>query len=98
MATARSWPAAALLAILAALVAGGEPARCDQYPSRPVKLVVPYPAGGPIDMIGRSLAQSLSKALGGQFYVENVPGAAGAIGMRAAATAPADGYTLLVAN
>lgn len=70
----------------------------DRYPQRAVRIVVPYPAGGPIDMIGRMLAQNLPKVLDGQFYVENVAGAAGAIGMRAAATAPPDGYTILVAN
>lgn len=96
-AIARSW-AAALLSSIATLTAIEPSARAENYPARAVKLVVPYPAGGPIDMIGRLLAQYLPKALGGQFYVENVPGAGGTIGMRAAASAPADGYTVLVAN
>jgi tripartite-type tricarboxylate transporter receptor subunit TctC len=87
-----------LIPKFAALATVEQPAWSAEYPARPVKLVVPYPAGGPIDMVGRSLAQALSKSLAGQFYVENVPGASGNIGMRAVASAPADGYTLLVAN
>ena len=74
------------------------PAAAQGYPERSVRIVVPYPAGGPIDMIGRLLAQSLPKVLGGQFYVENVAGAAGTIGMRAVASAPPDGYTILIGN
>jgi tripartite-type tricarboxylate transporter receptor subunit TctC len=96
--TTRSLLAAALFGTFAALVMAGQPVDAENYPSRAVKLVVPYPAGGPIDLIGRLLAQNLSKALDGQFYVENVPGAGGTIGMRAVASAPADGHTILVAN
>jgi tripartite-type tricarboxylate transporter receptor subunit TctC len=73
-------------------------ASAADYPSRPVKLVVPYPAGGPNDIIARILAQKLSEAAGSQFYVENVPGAGGTLAAGAVAAAPADGYTLLVAN
>jgi tripartite-type tricarboxylate transporter receptor subunit TctC len=98
MARARFWPVAILLGLGASIAAMNAPADAEGYPSRPVKLVVPYPAGGPVDMIGRLLAQNLSRTLGGQFYVENVPGAGGAIGMRAVAGAAADGYTLLIAN
>jgi tripartite-type tricarboxylate transporter receptor subunit TctC len=96
MTSARSWPTAALLALISA--AATQPVSAQNYPARPVKLVVPYPAGGPIDMIARMLAQKLPETLGGQFYVENVAGAGGTIGMRAVANAPADGYTLLIAN
>ena len=73
-------------------------ARADTFPSRPVKIIVPYPPGGPIDTIGRLMAEALPERLGGQAYVENVAGAAGVIGMRAAASAQADGHTLVVAN
>jgi tripartite-type tricarboxylate transporter receptor subunit TctC len=97
MISMRSWPTATLLALIFA-AAVTQPANAQSYPTRPVKLVVPYPAGGPIDMIGRMLAQKLPETLGGQFYVENVAGAGGVLGMRAVAGAAADGYTLLVAN
>ena len=63
-----------------------------------MKLVVPYAPGGPNDIVARILAQKLTEALGGQFYVENTPGAGGTIGMGAVANAPGDGHTLLVAN
>jgi tripartite-type tricarboxylate transporter receptor subunit TctC len=66
------------------------------FPSGPVKIVVPYPAGGPSDFIGRILAQKLSERLGAQFIVENLPGAGGAIGATAAARAPADGQTIVL--
>jgi tripartite-type tricarboxylate transporter receptor subunit TctC len=92
----RSRLTSVVFGLFAALVA--QSAGAEGYPDRAVKIVVPYPAGGPIDLIGRLLAQTLPKVLGGQFYVENVPGAAGTIGMRAVATAPADGYTILIAN
>jgi tripartite-type tricarboxylate transporter receptor subunit TctC len=65
------------------------------YPTHPVRVIVPAAAGGPSDVIGRILAQKLSERLGQQFYVENVPAAAGNVGIGMAAKAAADGYTLL---
>jgi len=70
----------------------------ESYPTRPVKIVLPYPPGGPGDVIARVLAQKLSEHMGAQFYVENLPGAGGTIGTGAAAKAPADGYTILMVN
>src|SRR5215468_2129863 len=68
------------------------------YPARPVRVVVPYAAGGPTDAITRLLAQKMSENLGRQFYVENIGGGGGNIAMgRVAKTAP-DGYTLLMIN
>jgi tripartite-type tricarboxylate transporter receptor subunit TctC len=84
----------------AVLIAGGlammSAARAEDYPSHPVKVVVPYPAGGSNDIIARILAQKLSEANGQQFFVENRAGAGGNIGAEAVANAAADGYTLLV--
>jgi len=70
----------------------------EHYPSRPVKIIVPYPAGGPTDAVARLLGGKLGAALGGSFYIENVPGAAGSLGARAAGGAVPDGYTLLCMN
>lgn len=66
------------------------------YPSREVRIVVPYPAGGPSDLIGRIVAQKLSGRLGKSFFVENITGASGAVGAGQVAHAAADGYTLLI--
>ena len=66
------------------------------YPTKPVTLIVPYPAGGANDMLGRLIGQKLSEALGQQFIVENKPGAGTLIGTTAVATAAPDGYTLLI--
>jgi tripartite-type tricarboxylate transporter receptor subunit TctC len=66
------------------------------YPSRQVRIVVPYPAGGPTDLIARILAQKLSERLGKSFYVENIAGASGAVGAGQVAQATPDGHTLLV--
>jgi tripartite-type tricarboxylate transporter receptor subunit TctC len=63
-----------------------------------VKVVVPYAAGAAADIIGRIVAQKLSELSGGQFYVENLPGAGGSIGTGAVARAPADGHTILIMN
>lgn len=67
----------------------------DTYPSRPVKIIVPYPAGGAVDPPARILAQQLSAQTGQQFVVENRPGAGGNIGVDAVVGAAPDGYTLL---
>jgi tripartite-type tricarboxylate transporter receptor subunit TctC len=84
------------LLILASLTTEGHAA--ESYPTRPVKIIQPYPAGGPGDVIARVLAQKLSEQTSGQFYVENLPGAGGTIGAGAASKAPADGYTILMIN
>jgi tripartite-type tricarboxylate transporter receptor subunit TctC len=65
------------------------------YPVRSVRVIVPYPPGGPTDVIARLAAQTLTETLGQQFYVENVSGASGARGAMMAAAAPGDGYTLM---
>src|SRR3982074_3731723 len=68
------------------------------YPSAPIKLVVPYPAGGAGDMIARLIGDKLAAALGTSVVVLNRPGASGTIGAMAVVTAPPDGYTLLVGH
>jgi tripartite-type tricarboxylate transporter receptor subunit TctC len=68
----------------------------QSYPTRPVRILVPWPAGGSIDAAGRIAAQRLSSALGGSFVVDNRAGAAGTIGADLVAKSPADGYTLMV--
>src|SRR5262245_617902 len=68
------------------------------YPDRPVKLIVPFPAGGPADLIARIVGQKLSEDLSKQFYVENHSGAGGNLGTGIAARAAADGYSLIVTS
>jgi tripartite-type tricarboxylate transporter receptor subunit TctC len=70
----------------------------EKYPTRPVTLIVPFPAGGGVDAVGRIVADKLSVALGQQVVVDNRGGAAGVIGTRAAAKAAPDGYTLVMAH
>jgi tripartite-type tricarboxylate transporter receptor subunit TctC len=70
----------------------------DKYPSRPVTMIVPFPAGGGVDAMGRIVADKLSAALGQQVVVDNKGGAAGVIGTRLAAKAAPDGYTLVMAT
>ena len=72
------------------------PLMAQDYPNKPIKLIVPYPPGGATDVIGRIVALKMSEALGQQLIVDNRAGATGSIGAGAAATAPADGYTLLL--
>jgi tripartite-type tricarboxylate transporter receptor subunit TctC len=72
-------------------------ARAQVYPTRPVRLIVPFAPGGPTDVCARLIAQRLSDRLGKQFYVENVAGAGGNIGTEQAARTAADGYSILVA-
>src|SRR5712671_5058326 len=96
MKKARSFFALTILTLLTAFFVS-ELATAQRYPTRPVKIIVPYPPGGGNDIIARILVQKLAET-GRQFYVENIPGAAGAVGTSRAATAPPDGYTLLVVN
>ena len=85
----------ALLVALGALLFGGT-ATAQDYPSRPVKIVVPFPAGGSNDIIARILAQKLNERTGQPFLIENRGGAGGNIGADAVATSEPDGYTLLL--
>jgi tripartite-type tricarboxylate transporter receptor subunit TctC len=66
------------------------------YPTHPVRIIVPFAAGGPPDVIARIVAQKLSESLGQQFYIENIPGAGGNTGTANAARATADGYTAIM--
>lgn len=86
-----------LLACAACFVAGPM-AHAETYPSRPIKLVVPYSAGGLPDTVARVLAKSLGEALGQPVFVDNKPGAGGAGAAATIMQAPADGYTLLVTD
>lgn len=89
-----------LFCIVAALLAATAPGYGQQsgpaYPSRQVRVVVPYPPGGPSDLIGRLVSQKLGERLGQSFFVENINGASGAVGAGQVAHAAADGYTLLI--
>ena len=89
-----AWLIASLLAALAAWPAAAEPG----YPTRPVRILVPYGPGGVADTTTRILAQKLSERFGQQFVIENRPGAGGIIAAKAAATSPPDGYTLTLSG
>ncbi len=83
---------AALSAVLLAMLA--LPAPAQQYPSKPVRIIVPFAPGGGSDFIARFMAQRLTESLGSQVIVENKPGAGGVLGIDLGVKAPADGYTL----
>jgi len=78
-----------------AILATTHGARAQTYPSRPIRWIVPFPAGGPSDILARLTGQSLSERMGVPFVIENRSGASGNIGTQAVVGAPADGYTLL---
>jgi tripartite-type tricarboxylate transporter receptor subunit TctC len=82
----------------AALPALSRIARAQTYPSRPVRIIVGFAPGGGVDIVARLMGQWLSNRLGQQFVIENRPGAATSIGTEAVVRAPADGYTLLLAD
>ena len=73
-------------------------ASAQNYPSRPIKIIAPFPAGGTSDLIGRIVAQRLGEELGQTIVIENRPGANGTIGLEAGARAVPDGYTLMIAS
>jgi tripartite-type tricarboxylate transporter receptor subunit TctC len=87
-----------VLVALAAVVALGSAATAQNYPTKPIKLIVPFAPGGPADVIGRIIGQQAGMILGQSFVVENRGGAGGSIGARLASQAEPDGYTLMFAN
>ena len=90
---------ARLALLLAALLAAlGSPAQAADYPTRPVKFVVPYPPAGTTDVLARIVAQWLTEKMGQPFVVENKPGAGNKLGTEAVVNAPPDGYTMLLVN
>ncbi len=96
MAVCRILGSVAALVFTVLLLAGE--ASAQSYPSRQVRLIVPFGAGGPTDVIARVVAQRLSEAWGQQVITENIPGAGGNTGVAMVAKAPADGYTILVVS
>jgi tripartite-type tricarboxylate transporter receptor subunit TctC len=82
--------------LIAAIAALSAPAAAQSWPTKPVKIVVPFGPGGPADVYARILGQALSEVLGQQFVIDNRPGAGAVIGTEIAAKAPPDGYTLLM--
>ena len=83
-------------ALAAALLLWAAAASAQDYPTRPIRIIVPTPAGGPVDVMARVLANALPPVLGQNVFIENKPGAGNTIGSRAAASADPDGYTLMV--
>jgi tripartite-type tricarboxylate transporter receptor subunit TctC len=96
-----SKPIAAAAIVVAGLVLAGfgpDAADAQTYPTRPIRMILPFPPGGPIDTMGRLIAQQMSTGLGQNVIIENRAGGGSSIGMRAAASAEPDGYTLLFAS
>jgi tripartite-type tricarboxylate transporter receptor subunit TctC len=91
--TIRAWMTAIACSVLAL---AGQPAAAQTYPSRVIRIVVPFPPGGPTDVAARLIAQPLGETLGQSVIVENQPGAGGRTGSRFVARAAPDGYTLLM--
>ncbi len=88
---------AACISLATVLAVLPVPAQAQQYPAKPVRIVVGYSAGGAVDIVARTIGQSLASSLGQPFVVENKPGAGTNIAVKAVIDAPADGYTLLLA-
>jgi tripartite-type tricarboxylate transporter receptor subunit TctC len=87
-----------LLIAIASLGAAAPALAVDKYPLRPVRMIVPYPPGGGSDITGRAIGTRLNEYLGQTFVIDNRPGATGLIGTEIAAKAPADGYTIILAD
>jgi tripartite-type tricarboxylate transporter receptor subunit TctC len=87
-----------LMLLIGLAVAGTSSLHAASYPDHAVKIIIPFPPGGATDIAGRVVVQKLSERFGQQFFIENVAGAGGNIGMAEAARAPGDGYTILLAS
>ena len=94
----RRFMGALVLALSSILFSQGAFAQTKGWPDKPIKLIIPFAAGGTTDIIGRVLAQQMTPILGQNVIVENRGGAGGNIGAEAVAKSPADGYTLLLAS
>jgi tripartite-type tricarboxylate transporter receptor subunit TctC len=90
--------ARAFLVLVSAVLAGMSVAQAQPYPSRPIIMVVPFGAGGPVDTVARTLAERMRVSLGQQVVIENVTGASGTIGVGRVARAAPDGYTVSIGN
>ena len=86
------------VSLVMSVVSAAAEAQAESWPDRPVRVIVPFPAGGGTDTVARVMAQKVGDALGQRFVVENRPGASGTIGAAAVAKAEPDGYTLLVGS
>jgi len=86
------------IVVFALAIAISGSAFAQQYPSKPVRIIVPFPPAGVTDIVARLVAQRLSEKFGEQFYVENIAGAGGNLGMGQASRSPADGYTILFSS
>jgi len=93
-----SWLRLLGIGLTTSLTLVAAPSHADTYPSKPIRLIVPFPASGATDLLARAIAQKVGTNLGQQIVVDNRPGAGGAIGSDMGAKAPADGYTLLIAT
>ena len=87
-----------LWAVLLALALLSAPAVAQQYPTKPITVIVPFAAGGPTDVVTRLVGEHMARTLGQTFVVENIGGAGGTLGMTRAAQAQPDGYTIAVGN
>jgi len=95
-----AWTAARVLTagFVSLTIAGAAAQPSEKWPTKPVRVIVPFPAGGPTDITARALGQALAASLGVQIIVENKGGGRGFVGMSEAARAPADGYTLVMTS
>jgi tripartite-type tricarboxylate transporter receptor subunit TctC len=89
------WP---MIAIAGLLLTMGSVHAQQKYPTKPIRLIVPFPPGGQTDVVARALSQKLSDSFGASVVVDNRPGAAGSIGSEIGVRAPADGYTMLLVS